>query len=43
MKIYNGYNRLARDYTLLVDEYEHTMAYGFLRFLKYLGRLHDYE
>ena len=31
MKIYNGYNRLARDYTLLVDEYEHTMAYGFLR------------
>ena len=31
MKIYNGYERLARDYTLMVDEYEHTMLYGYLR------------
>ena len=31
MKIYNGYPRLARDYTLMVDEYEHTMLYGYLR------------
>lgn len=30
MKIYNGYERLARDYTLLADEYEHTMAAGYL-------------
>jgi len=26
MKIYNGYERLPRNYTLLADEYEHTMA-----------------
>lgn len=31
MKIYNGYPRLARNYTLMVDEYEHTMLYGYLR------------
>ena len=31
MKIYNGYERLPRDYTLAVDDYEHKMAYGFLR------------
>ena len=31
MKIYNGHKRLSRDYTTLVDEYEHTMAYGFLK------------
>ena len=31
MKIYNGYKRLARDYTLMVDEYEHTMLYGYVR------------
>ena len=31
MKMYNGYPRLARDYTLMVDEYEHTMLYGYLR------------
>lgn len=30
MKIYNGYDRLARNYTLLADEYEHTMASGYL-------------
>ncbi len=31
MKMYNGYPRLARDYTLMVDEYEHTMIYGYLK------------
>ena len=31
MKIYNGYDRLPRNYTLLTDEYEYTMAYGYLR------------
>ena len=30
MKIYNGYERLARDYTLLTDEYEYMMASGYL-------------
>ena len=30
MKIYNGYERLARNYTLLTDEYEYTMANGYL-------------
>jgi nicotinate phosphoribosyltransferase len=30
MKIYNGYKRLARNYTLLADEYEYTMSYGYL-------------
>lgn len=29
MKIYNGYERLPRNYTLLTDEYEYTMANGF--------------
>ena len=31
MKMCNGYERLARDYTLMVDEYEHTMLYAYLR------------
>ena len=31
MKIYNGYERLPRNYTLLTDEYEYTMANGYLR------------
>ena len=26
MKLYNGYKRLPRNYTLLADEYEHTMS-----------------
>lgn len=30
MKIYNGYERLPRNYTLLTDEYEYTMANGYL-------------
>ena len=30
MKIYNGYNRLPRNYTIATDEYEYTMAYGYL-------------
>ena len=30
MKIYNGYERLARNYTLLSDEYEFTMGKGYL-------------
>lgn len=30
MKLYNGYERLARNYTLLSDEYEFTMANGYL-------------
>ena len=30
MKIYNGYERLARNYTLLTDEYEYMMASGYL-------------
>ncbi len=30
MKIYNGYKRLPRNYTLLADEYEHTMSAGYL-------------
>lgn len=29
MRIYNGYERLARNYTLLSDEYEFTMAQGY--------------
>lgn len=29
MKIYNGYERLARNYTALADEYEYTMSYGY--------------
>ena len=29
MKLYNGYQRLARNYTLLSDEYEFTMAQGY--------------
>lgn len=31
MKIYNDYPRLPRDYTLMVDEYEHTMLHGYLK------------
>lgn len=31
MKIYNGHERLARNYTLLTDEYEYTMANGYLQ------------
>ena len=30
MKIYNGYQRLPRNYTLLTDEYEYSMANGYL-------------
>ena len=30
MKIYNGYERLPRNYTLMTDEYEFTMANGYL-------------
>lgn len=30
MNLYNGHKRLARNYTLLADEYEHTMAAGYL-------------
>ncbi len=30
MNLYNGYDRLARNYTLLTDEYEYTMANGYL-------------
>ncbi len=30
MKIYNGYERLARNYTLMTDEYEMSMANGYL-------------
>ena len=30
MKIYNGYERLPRNYTLLSDEYEFTMGKGYL-------------
>ncbi|MBE6159558.1 MAG: nicotinate phosphoribosyltransferase [Lactobacillales bacterium] len=30
MKIYNGYKRLARNYTLVADEYEFSMANGYL-------------
>ena len=29
MKIYNGYKRLPRNYTLMTDEYEFTMANGY--------------
>ncbi len=29
MKTYNGYERLPRNYTMLSDEYEHTMAAGY--------------
>lgn len=31
MKIYNGYERLARNYTLLTDEYEFSMANGYFQ------------
>ena len=31
MKIYNGYERLNRNYTLMSDEYEFTMANGYLK------------
>ena len=30
MRIYNGYERLSRNYTLMDDEYEFTMANGYL-------------
>lgn len=30
MKIYNGYDRLPRNYTILADEYEYSMANGYL-------------
>ena len=30
MKIYNGYERLPRNYTTMIDEYEMTMANGYL-------------
>ena len=30
MKIYNGYERLPRNYALLTDEYEYSMANGYL-------------
>ena len=30
MKIYNGYERLPRNYTILADEYEYSMANGYL-------------
>lgn len=30
MKIYNGHERLPRNYTLLADEYEYSMANGYL-------------
>ena len=30
MKTYNGYERLPRNYTLLTDEYEYSMANGYL-------------
>ncbi len=30
MKIYNGYERLGRNYSLLTDEYEYSMANGYL-------------
>lgn len=31
MKIYNGYNRLPRNYTLLTDTYEINMTYGYFK------------
>ena len=31
MKLYNGYKRLTRNYTLMTDEYEFTMANGYLK------------
>ena len=30
MKIYNGYNRLNENYSILSDAYEHTMGEGYL-------------
>ena len=30
MKMYNGYDRLPRNYTILADEYEYSMANGYL-------------
>lgn len=30
MKIYNGYKRLNENYTLLTDDYEYKMSYGYL-------------
>lgn len=34
MKLYNGYERLPRNYTLLADEYEYTMSEGYLKNIK---------
>ena len=34
MKIYNGYKRLPRNYTLMTDEYEFTMANGYYQRIK---------
>lgn len=31
MKIYNGYERLSRNYTLMSDEYEFTMANSYFQ------------
>ena len=30
MKIYNGYKRLNENYSLLTDDYEFKMSYGYL-------------
>lgn len=38
MKLYNGYERLSRNYTLMTDEYQHSMAYGY-----YLSNKKDTE
>ena len=35
MKIYNGYKRLSRNYTLLTDAYEYNMAYAYFMTGKY--------
>lgn len=34
MKIYNGYRRLSENYTLVTDEYEHTMGNGYFTLKK---------
>lgn len=34
MKLYNGYERLARNYTLMTDEYEYSMANAYLKLKK---------
>ena len=30
MKMFNGYERLSRNYSLLTDNYEHKMGQGYL-------------